>query len=140
MTDPVAATSGTLEVGSNADQATLHFDLHEPRTQHPGVGSSERTMLARSAVPAPLFMVMGFGSDGAQWHDQVQHFVGRGHRVLTFDNRGVGRSSVPRGRYTTSRMAADALELMAHVGWTPHNTHLVGVSMGGMIALEMLSG
>ena len=39
-----------------------------------------------------------------------------------------------RTGYTTTLMAADALELMTHLGWQPSATHLVGVSMGGMIA------
>lgn len=38
--------------------------------------------------------------------------------------------------YSTSQMAQDALDLMDHFGWT-EKVHLVGISMGGMISLEM---
>ncbi|KAJ0396821.1 hypothetical protein P43SY_006598 [Pythium insidiosum] len=56
-------------------------------------------------------------------------------RILTFDNRGVGGTDAPWGRYTTSQMAQDILGLMDHLNWD--NAHIVGISMGGMIALEM---
>ena len=46
---------------------------------------------------------------------------------FAFDNRGIGRSSAPLPPYTTSQMAPDALELLAHLGWTPETIHLIGV-------------
>ena len=42
-------------------------------------------------------------------------------------------------RYSTSEMAKDALELLDHVGWIgKRSAHIVGISMGGMIAQEMV--
>ncbi|CAF4391409.1 unnamed protein product [Rotaria sp. Silwood2] len=53
-----------------------------------------------------------------------------------YDNRGCGRSSAPWTlEYTTIQMAEDALELIDHLRWS--QCHVVGVSMGGMIALEL---
>jgi len=46
-----------------------------------------------------------------------------------------GHSSVPYSHYTTSDMALDAIELVDHLKWD--RFHLCGLSMGGMIALEM---
>ncbi|KAH9531460.1 hypothetical protein CY35_19G039600 [Sphagnum magellanicum] len=62
---------------------------------------------------------------------------GTGVQVCAFDNRGVGRSSAPKRKksYTTLTMAKDALALMDHLGW--NNTHVVGHSMGGMIACKL---
>ncbi|KAF8458323.1 Alpha/Beta hydrolase protein [Terfezia claveryi] len=65
----------------------------------------------------------------------------RGHTYssLVFDNRGVGNSDKPLlPRYTTTEMARDLLEVLSHVGWTgeERRIHLVGASMGGMIAME----
>lgn len=55
---------------------------------------------------------------------------------MTYDNRGCGRTSTPFTlEYTTIQMAKDALELIDHLGWS--QCHVVGVSMGGMIALEL---
>ncbi|KAI8610529.1 Alpha/Beta hydrolase protein [Chytriomyces sp. MP71] len=75
------------------------------------------------------------------WHRLVEPFAhfgdGGAHSVLVLDNRGVGFSEAPRDvrRYTTSAMAADVLELMDSIGWS--RAHIVGVSMGGMIAQEL---
>ncbi|KAI8640273.1 Alpha/Beta hydrolase protein, partial [Parasitella parasitica] len=58
------------------------------------------------------------------------------YTVIVFDNRGMGFSDAPLGLYSTSQMAVDALELLDHFDWKS-NVHLVGISMGGMISLEM---
>ncbi|KAF8470583.1 Alpha/Beta hydrolase protein [Kalaharituber pfeilii] len=56
---------------------------------------------------------------------------------LVFDNRGVGDSDKPFLRYSTSEMARDLLELLEDIGWAKNRSvHLIGVSMGGMIAME----
>lgn len=57
-------------------------------------------------------------------------------QCVIFDNRGCGRSSTPRTlQYTTTQMAKDTLALIEHLNW--HQCHVVGVSMGGMIGLEL---
>ncbi|CUS06975.1 unnamed protein product, partial [Tuber aestivum] len=57
---------------------------------------------------------------------------------LVFDSRGVGNSDKPYARYSTSEMAKDVIDLLQHVGWTdPNQLHVIGVSMGGMIAQEL---
>ena len=73
-----------------------------------------------------------------QWWPQIESLTAAGFTVATFDNRGVGRSTAPPPPYTTSQMADDALELLGHLAWAPADTHLAGISMGGMIALELL--
>ncbi|URE14258.1 hydrolase, alpha beta fold family domain containing protein [Musa troglodytarum] len=62
---------------------------------------------------------------------------GDGIEVCCFDNRGVGRSSVPteKSDYTTTIMAEDALALLDHLGWK--NAHVFGHSMGAMIACKL---
>jgi len=51
----------------------------------------------------------------------------------------MGDSDKPILRYTTSEMAKDVVELLDHVGWTESRTlHIVGISMGGMIAQELV--
>jgi 3-oxoadipate enol-lactonase len=57
-----------------------------------------------------------------------------GFRVLRFDNRGIGTSSKPVGPCTTAQFAADTKAPVDALGVT--DFHLLGASMGGMIAQE----
>src|SRR4029453_12887986 len=68
-----------------------------------------------------------------RWALQLGAFNER-FRVVTYDNRGVGESSVPPGPYTTKEMADDLAGLVE----APElpRFHCLGVSMGGMIAQE----
>ncbi|HZP43356.1 MAG TPA: alpha/beta fold hydrolase [Candidatus Binatia bacterium] len=82
----------------------------------------------------PLLLVMGLAADSTAWLFQVPAFSER-YRTIVFDNRGVGRSSKPPGPYTIHQMADDAVGLFDALG--VDRAHVVGVSMGGMIAQEM---
>jgi len=103
--------------------------------------------------PAVL-LIMGLGMQLIAWPPQmVQGLVDAGYRVVRFDNRDVGLSShfdqlgkpnllwaslkykiglVPAAPYSLSDMAADALGVLDALGIA--KAHVVGVSMGGMIA------
>lgn len=80
----------------------------------------------------PLLMIQGLGTDSRGWVAQRRHFVRRGYRVVTFDNRGVGRSDKPFGAYDLERMALDAVEVLDAAGL--RSAHVMGASMGGIIA------
>ncbi|KAF8075949.1 alpha/beta-hydrolase [Lyophyllum atratum] len=81
----------------------------------------------------------GRGTDAFSWGPQVEHFGhSKEHTILVFDNRGVGNSGYPRGPYTTSGMAEDVIALLDFLGWTAkRELHIVGISLGGMIAQEL---
>jgi pimeloyl-ACP methyl ester carboxylesterase len=83
---------------------------------------------------SPLLLIMGFGGDHTAWAFQMATLAGR-HRVIAFDNRGVGQTDSPDHPYTTRMMAADSLGLMDALGID--RAHVIGVSMGGMIAQEL---
>ena len=82
----------------------------------------------------PLLLIMGLAADSTAWLFQVPAFAEH-YRTITFDNRGVGRSAKPAGPYTITVMAKDAVGLLDMLGIA--RTHVVGVSMGGMIAQEL---
>lgn len=86
------------------------------------------------AGPETVVLVNGVGDDLEGWAMQVGDLVAAGLRVVSFDNRGVGRSSHPSGAYTSRGMAADTKALADELGLAPF--HLAGVSMGGLIAQE----
>ncbi len=66
----------------------------------------------------------------AMWDEQVAALRGR-YRVLRYDTRGHGGTSVPPGPYSLEQLAADLHALLGGLGIT--ETHFVGLSMGGMI-------
>ncbi len=82
----------------------------------------------------PLVLIMGYAGDKTGWMFQTRAFK-RHFRVVTFDNRGVGKSDKPAGAYSTKMMADDTVGLMDHLGI--EKAHILGVSMGGMIAQEI---
>lgn len=79
-----------------------------------------------------VLLVNGLADDLSTWMYQTPALLAAGYRVVCFDNRGVGASSKPAGPYSTALLAADAKSLVDHLGLT--KVHLMGVSMGGMIA------
>lgn len=81
----------------------------------------------------PLVMIHGAQGDQTMFNDLAPAFA-RNYRVLTFDQRGSGLSEKPHGDYSIAQLADDTAALMYHVGLDA--AHIVGVSMGGMIALE----
>ncbi len=82
----------------------------------------------------PLVLIMGFAGTRMGWIFQRPAF--RKHfQLATFDNRGVGGSDKPSGPCTMRAMADDTIGLMDHLGID--KAHILGVSMGGMIAQEI---
>jgi 3-oxoadipate enol-lactonase len=82
-----------------------------------------------------ILLVMGYAMRGDLWRPQVEG-LSPDHQVAWYDHRGVGESERgPKSKWTMGDMAHDALRVMDALGW--ETCHLVGVSMGGMIAQEM---
>jgi 3-oxoadipate enol-lactonase len=83
--------------------------------------------------PVVLFL-HGLGSSLRDWEPQKAYFM-QSYRVLLVDVRGHGRSEKPRGPYTMSQFAHDVIGLLDQL--KIDKVHLVGLSMGGMIAFQM---
>jgi pimeloyl-ACP methyl ester carboxylesterase len=82
----------------------------------------------------PVVFLGGLSGDHLYWAGQLRAF-GKHFRCLALDNRDVGQSAYAAGPYTTADMAADVLGLLDHLALPP--VHVVGASMGGMIAQEL---
>ena len=83
---------------------------------------------------APVVLVHGHGADLRLWDLQVPALVEAGYRVIRYDVRGHGRSTVAPTGYTWQNYALDLRGLLDRVA-VPR-AHVVGLSMGGGIALQ----
>jgi pimeloyl-ACP methyl ester carboxylesterase len=83
---------------------------------------------------APLLLIQGLGYARWSWEPIVPPLAER-HRVLFFDNRGIGESDKPAGPYTARQMADDALQVLDEAG--VDQADVLGASLGGMIAQEL---
>ncbi|MDD4737541.1 MAG: alpha/beta hydrolase [Kiritimatiellae bacterium] len=83
---------------------------------------------------SPLLLIAGLGSDSQSWAMVLEGLAAR-HQVIVFDNRGAGRTQPMDGPLDISGMAEDALALLNHLSLS--RAHVLGHSMGGMIALEL---
>jgi pimeloyl-ACP methyl ester carboxylesterase len=84
--------------------------------------------------PAVL-LVMGLGSPAAMWFRMVPTLAER-YRVIRLDNRGAGHTGdVPGAPYTVETMAADCLAVLDEA--EVKSAHVIGISMGGLIAQEI---
>ena len=104
------AQSGTVQ----ANGQELYYELH-------GEGP-------------PLVLVMGIGYDSSLWTLAQVPVLSTQFQVILVDNRDAGRSSKARQPYKIADMADDLAGLLDALGI--QRSHLLGLSMGGMIALE----
>src|SRR5262245_43313743 len=101
----------------------------------------------------PILLIMGLATQMIAWHDEFcEELAERGFYVVRFDNRDIGRSThfdfsppslrqmltrrLPPEQYTLSDMADDSAALLQRLDLAP--AHVVGASMGGMVA-QMLA-
>jgi pimeloyl-ACP methyl ester carboxylesterase len=82
----------------------------------------------------PVLLVMGLGYGRWAWEPLVDPLAER-YRVIWYDNRGIGGSDVPEGPYTVEQLAGDALQVLDERGI--ERAHVVGTSLGGMVAQEL---
>jgi 3-oxoadipate enol-lactonase len=79
----------------------------------------------------PVLMIQGLGASKNAWNLQRIAMATR-FRIISFDNRGAGRSDKPTEPFTLEQMADDALAVLDAAGI--ENAHVVGASMGGVIS------
>ncbi|KQO59768.1 alpha/beta fold hydrolase [Curtobacterium sp. Leaf261] len=77
----------------------------------------------------PVVLIHGWPLSGESWSNQVPAFEAAGHRVVTYDRRGFGRSDKPHSGYTYDTLTEDLHTLLTELDLD--DVTLVGFSMGG---------
>ncbi len=77
----------------------------------------------------PVVLIHGYPLSGASWEKQVPALLEAGHRVITYDRRGFGKSSQPTTGYNYDTFAEDLHKLVTHLKL--RDFALIGFSMGG---------
>jgi non-heme chloroperoxidase len=77
----------------------------------------------------PVILIHGYPLSGASWEKQVAVLLSAGHRVITYDRRGFGKSDQPATGYDYDTFAEDLRKLVEHL--TLRDFAVVGFSMGG---------
>ena len=77
----------------------------------------------------PVVLIHGYPLSGASWEKQMAALLAAGHRVITYDRRGFGKSSQPTTGYNYDTFAEDLHKLVTQLEL--RDFALVGFSMGG---------
>jgi pimeloyl-ACP methyl ester carboxylesterase len=98
------------------------------------LGARTRLHWDSAGEGAPVLLITGIGLSGGSWWRTVPVLAER-FRVLTYDNRGIGRSTTLNYNYTTEAMADDAVAVLDSAGVA--RAHVYGMSLGGMVAQQL---
>jgi non-heme chloroperoxidase len=104
------------------------------RTQRPFVETDDGVQLFVQdwGTGEPIVLVHALGTNSDQWQYNVADLVSSGHRCISFDRRGHGRSDQPRDGYVLPRLVDDLRDVLERLD--VRGATLVGHSMGGMEA------
>jgi pimeloyl-ACP methyl ester carboxylesterase len=83
----------------------------------------------------PLLLIQGMGANSEHWGGPFLAELQRDFELILYDHRGIGRSAALHGDITTADLAADALALLDAL--QVQRAHVLGFSMGGMVAQEL---
>jgi pimeloyl-ACP methyl ester carboxylesterase len=108
--------------------------MPDARTSNGWIAWREQGPREAGVSEDPVLLIMGLGASSRLWF-RLLPWLTREHRVLVFDNRGTGSSAPVRGRLTMAGLAHDAVTVLDAAGI--ERAHVVGASMGGMIAQHM---
>lgn len=88
----------------------------------------------RRGTGEPLLLIQGLGGNSRHWGEPFLRELEADFELILYDHRGVGRSG-PLDDASTTELAADALALLDELGF--ERAHVLGISMGGMVAQEL---
>lgn len=89
----------------------------------------------RAGAGEPLLLIQGMSANHLAWGQAFSSLLERDFEVIAFDNRGIGLSSPVTEAFSIAEMAADAAGLLEAL--EIESAHVLGISMGGMIAQEL---
>jgi 3-oxoadipate enol-lactonase len=89
----------------------------------------------RGGEGEPLLLIQGMSANLLAWGGPFSSILERGFECISFDNRGIGLSSPATEPFTIAEMAADTAGLLDSL--EIESAHVLGISMGGMIAQEL---
>jgi pimeloyl-ACP methyl ester carboxylesterase len=89
----------------------------------------------RAGSGEPLLLIQGMSGTHVSWGEPFLQPLREHFDVIAFDNRGIGLSAPIDGPFTIVEMAADAAGVLDGLGI--ESAHVVGISMGGMIAQDL---
>ena len=111
-------TSRTKTLGESS-QSTHPESKREPMSSYIKVDQENSTPIELyyedHGAGSPVVLIHGWPLDGASWEKQTAALLAAGHRVITYDRRGFGRSSKPAVGYNYDRFAADLEDRKRHV-------------------------
>jgi 3-oxoadipate enol-lactonase len=90
----------------------------------------------RRGAGEPLLLIMGMGGHHRMWGEPFLRLLEPDFDLLAFDNRGIGTSDRADGPFTVVDLAGDAARVLDEAGWD--TAHVFGVSLGGMVAQELV--
>ncbi|KAJ3344184.1 hypothetical protein HDU83_005313 [Entophlyctis luteolus] len=138
MDIPKPHTAGTVKVseGCATGPIDLYYELH-------GKGPNKLLLITGASmliddVSFQLPPDLGLSASCRSWDSSLTNLLPTGdYEICVLDNRGVGNSTHSPKGYSIKDMAKDTLDLLLFLDWTK-NVFLAGISMGGMIALELV--
>lgn len=101
---------------------------------HAGVGGVE-LHYERAGSGETLLLIQGMSGNHLAWGKPFRSLLEAGFEVVAFDNRGIGLSGAVSEPFTIAEMAADTVGLLDAL--EIESAHVLGISMGGMIAQEL---
>jgi 3-oxoadipate enol-lactonase len=102
-----------------------------PTTEDAGV----EIFWERSGAGEPLLLIQGMSGTHVSWGEPFLSKLRPDFDCVVFDNRGIGNSAEVEGPFTIPDLAADALAVMDAAELS--TAHVLGISMGGMVAQEL---
>jgi len=119
-----------FRVGFSGKLSGIAFSIKEERMKVTANGISMHYMLEGPESAPVITLSHSLATDLTMWEPQMESLLAS-YRVLRYDTRGHGKTSVPRGHYSLEMLAEDVLGLLQALGI--RKTAFMGISMGGMI-------